>query len=150
VPLIFELTCGSCGFKKEMSTGYAVVDMEDGREEICGHPTERSQAKRLTGLDWSDLVGQGRIGYRYALTCRACGRTDNYRTRRPSRRGPFSGLVGGITHVPSEKEASTHTCNNCGSHQLIASSKVGSGLGHRPAPCPQCQQPLATAITAIS
>jgi hypothetical protein len=150
MPLIYELKCAACGFTKELITGNAVVDLDDGREEVCGHPTERFQAKRLTGLEWTELVKQGRIGYRYALTCRECGHIDYYRTSRPRRRGPFAGLVGGITHIPGDKEASEHACSSCGAHNLVAISKVGSGRGRKVAPCPNCKQPLASAVTAIS
>jgi hypothetical protein len=51
-PLILDLVCSNCGFAdKALSAAYAVVDLEDGREEICPHPGERVTARKLTGFD---------------------------------------------------------------------------------------------------
>jgi len=150
MPLIFNLVCSGCSFSDEVrSAAYAVVDMEDGREEICPHPVERLTARRITGVEWPELVRAKRVGYRYALTCQACSKTDYYRSARGFR-GPAQGLIGGIAHVPSSKEAREFVCSSCGRPALVPSTRVGRGWRKQEVACPNCAGHLELAVIGIS
>jgi hypothetical protein len=150
MPLIFNLVCSKCGFADKVhSTAYAVVDTEDGREEICPHPVERLTARRITGVEWPELVRAKRVGYRYALTCQACSKTDYYRRARGFR-GPAQGLIAGIAHVPSPEDAREFICLSCGRPALVPSTRVGRGWQKQEVPCPNCAAPLELAVKGLS
>ena len=152
MPLIFAVHCTACDFKTaSMSSATAVVDLDSGEEAICPHPLERRTAEDLTGRGWPELVRAGRIGYQYPLTCKICGTTDYYRTSRSFRRGPFAGLIGGITHVPSAEQAAKHVCLSCGKQgQLVAATKLGTKFWNAKAGCPKCHQALSVQILGRS
>jgi hypothetical protein len=158
MPLIFELRCPLCRFRTELTTGYAVVDLDDGCEAICPHPVEVLRAHELTGLGWEDLVEDDRIGYRHSLTCRSCGRSDYYRSGRSfsdagavRHSGLPTGLVDGITYVPNWREAAEHRCGRCHGTSLVPSIEVGRAPGEFEVRCPRCRlRKLERVTTAIS
>jgi hypothetical protein len=146
MPLVFELNCAICGFHQELTTGYFVVDLDDGREAVCRHPAERLEARRLTGLEWEELARAGRIGYRHALTCQACGRTGYYRSPNAFRVSRI-GLLGGISHIPSQEDADLHACQSCSRRAMVPSGRVGRGLGYMLIACPDCGELLERTFT---
>jgi predicted nucleic-acid-binding Zn-ribbon protein len=167
MPWIFDLRCSTCGYKVNMTSDYTVVDMDSGREAICGHPREIDEAQRMTGLRWADLVRAKRIGYRRSLTCQSCGRSEYYRRdaqpptlddeapaatiqARLDAGIPLDQLMDGIPDSPTPGLTIKHRCVHCDSASLVPSDTVGRGAEDVEVSCPMCRSPLERVLTAVS
>lgn len=160
MPGVFRVTCSSCDFVVESIASSTYVALADGREVVCPHPLERRYAEDATGLPWPALVRDGRLKYRYAFVCLACGELV-YRgpTDLPeSTRAP--GHLYAITHQPSLREASSYSCSSCGLARLFPVSGNSGCLAsltrlllrrdHKPR-CPRCSTGvLSTEMFALS
>jgi hypothetical protein len=119
------------------------VQLADGTEEVCPHPLERDVAEERTGLPWKRLTAEGRIRYRYAAVCAACGAVEYYEPEQPRRRGHTWSVVA----QPSHRELAHTPCLRCGASALygIADSDL------RAVACPICGRGrLSTKLTARS
>src|SRR2546423_14521602 len=136
MPMVLRLRCEGCGDQQAMSESRTVVLMDDGSEQLCPHPAERSVAEELTGETWSDLVKAGRIQYRYSCICGNCGAAGYYANELAPTRS-FFGHIRAITWRPSPQQASVLPCSACGLKKLTPLSRVPSGSIFA---CPRCGQ----------
>jgi hypothetical protein len=134
VPIIFDLKCSNCDYvSTASSTGFVILD--DGTEEMLGHPTESVRAKTLSGLTLEELVRSGRIRYGHQLVCGACGELGLYPREElglPTESGELNGYFAQLTYHPSDADAAHATCKSCGEHAVRGMEKL-EGLT-----CPKC------------
>lgn len=156
MPGIYEVRCDTCDYRIE-GTSYMAVVMPDGTEEICPHPGELEHAESVTGTKPSILGRQGRIRYKYAMFCRACGAVAYYGPDQPERIFHLSNLV----HTPSSGEAHRFHCLSCGKEELsslswgrgcLLSAIENMGLLRKTViTCPKCKEgKLTSRMSAIS
>ena len=86
VPLILEIRCRSCAYRHQASERVILVSMGEGADEICRHPLEHDDAKRLTGLEFSELARRKRLHGGSPALCGRCGDVEYHRSLVPRRR----------------------------------------------------------------
>ena len=134
MPIIFALTCSTCGHRAQASSTGLVV-MDDGHEEILGHPAESGRAKRLTGQSLDDLLSAGRINYAYHLVCEGCGSVCLYRRSDlglQTQAGDRATYVRQLVYQPSDEDVVGAWCKVCGRHQLRGMAELEGLI------CPKC------------
>jgi hypothetical protein len=130
MPAIYNLACDTCEVALKRSPSMTMVELADGTREICGHPLERRVAERLTGESWDQLVGEGRIVYRYTAVCAVCGVPDVYDAA-----GSARGHARSITREPSIADLAARSCTACGAARLVPLAKAEA---IREIECPHC------------
>lgn len=113
MPAIYRIGCDSCDFGGLASESATLVRLDDGSELVCGHPLERIEAERATGVSWKQLRLDGRILYRYAAGCAHCGKIDYYDRVRRARTH-----IGGIVARLSKADLDGVACSACTEAEL--------------------------------
>jgi len=143
VPAIVRVSCATCDFAQEAHIPLTLVVDEHGTEHVCGHPGERRDAERITGLSWRELTRQNRIRHRHALICMTCGEVRHYAI--PPRRRRL-GLIAAITVQPKQRDADGIACQSCRATTLSPLTASFAGTL-----CPACKQAtLSSAVVAIA
>ncbi len=113
MPAVYRVDCDSCEVATVASESITLVRLDDGSEEICGHPAERERAEYATGISWKQLRRDGRILYRYGAACASCGKIDYY-----DRRWRARTHIGGIVARLSRVDLDALVCSACGEAEL--------------------------------
>ena len=146
MPAIMRACCDACDYgvgSCPQSVTFAVLD--DGKEEVLGHPCEEEDAIELTGKSLRELAKENRLRYRYGLICRTCGEYDLYTNPSAKKAGHILSIVGSI----SPADANEMECVHCSSKglQSVMGETIGCLaflLGQQPKPntfdCPKCKK----------
>ena len=67
------VTCDHCGLAFPGGWGrYCYAVDSDGKRVVCRHPGEDRDAKKVTGMEWSEAVAAARIGSASHCMCFDC------------------------------------------------------------------------------
>src|SRR6266566_1051854 len=135
MPIVFDLKCTNCDYSA-MSSNTGVVRLDDGREEILGHPAEDVRAREWTGLTLKDLVRDDRLRYAHELVCGACGKLAPYSREDLGLRTESGGLrvyFNQLTYHPSDADAANAKCKACGKRAVRGMQEMEGLI------CPVCR-----------
>jgi hypothetical protein len=113
MPPVLELRCSDCSYRHQAPDRVLLVAMPEGVDEPLRHPGEAHHAKRLTGLELSQLRHQGRLHLGRPAFCTRCG--DVWCYRQPAVTGFIGRSVGFVGNW-----AQALACHACGAQSLQA------------------------------
>jgi hypothetical protein len=82
VPHLFGILCPTCTEESWVSVATTWIEMDDGSEQIVGHPGEVRRVEEWTGRSFHEVLDADRLHYDRLLVCRACKATGQYRDDR--------------------------------------------------------------------
>ena len=119
MPAIMRAFCDTCDYcTRLLSQSATFVVLDNGKEEVLGHPLESSDARKLTGKSLRKLAKENRLRYKYGLICRTCGEYGLYENPCAKKAGHIRSIVGSISATDADEMECIH-CGNKGMQSVM-------------------------------